>query len=131
MAPELGQRIMILGCAGSGKSTLARELGRRLRLPVHHLDQALWRSGWVESPRDAFDAQVAALAEAPRWIIEAPPAPRRQRVSGAFARLDGNYLRTAELRLRRAEARQLGKKVRKKAEASQPAVSARISEAAP
>lgn len=84
MAAGLGQRIMILG-AGSGKSTLARVLGRCLELPVHHLDRVFWRPGWIETPRAVFDAELAALASGPRWII------------------DGNYLRTVELRLRRAD----------------------------
>ena len=85
MVPELGQRIMILGCAGSGKSTLARNIGRVLGLPVHHLDQLFWQPGWRESERAVFDAAVVARADEPRWVI------------------DGNYLRTAEVRVRRAD----------------------------
>ena len=40
------QRIVVVGCSGSGKSTMARELGRRLALPVVHLDVLHYLPGW-------------------------------------------------------------------------------------
>jgi adenylate kinase family enzyme len=79
------ERIAIIGCGGSGKSSLARELGRRLDLPVIHLDRIFWKSGWVESVPEEFDPKVGAIAATDRWII------------------DGNYSRTYHLRLPRAD----------------------------
>jgi adenylate kinase family enzyme len=81
------QRIVIIGCSGSGKSTLARELGRRLALPVTHLDALYWRPGWKPPPdRAAFDARVLEIAAGDRWII------------------DGSYSSTLPQRLQRADA---------------------------
>ena len=65
------QRIIIIGCSGSGKSTLARELGRRLGLPVTHLDRLHWQPGWQPHPDlAAFAAQIRAISEGERWIID-------------------------------------------------------------
>jgi adenylate kinase family enzyme len=80
------QRIMILGPPGSGKSTLARQLGAQHGLPVFHLDQAFWQSGWVEAPPHAFRAAVERVAAMPGWVI------------------DGNYTDTIEPRFRAADA---------------------------
>ena len=83
---ELGKRIMILGSAGSGKSTLAGQLGEILALPVVHLDRLHWNPGWVETPSEEMDRRVAGAADGEAWII------------------DGNYSRTIDLRLSRADA---------------------------
>jgi adenylate kinase family enzyme len=64
------QRIVVMGPPGSGKSTLARALGAEHGLPVFHLDQAYWQPGWVETPPDAFRAEVARLAALPAWVID-------------------------------------------------------------
>ena len=80
------QRIVILGNAGSGKSTLARVLGKRLSLPVVHLDTLFWEPGWVEPDAEQFRQRVREAIAADAWICE------------------GNYARrTFDLRLARTD----------------------------
>ncbi|MCY1408220.1 hypothetical protein D9M71_235390 [compost metagenome] len=80
------QRIVILGNAGSGKSTLARSLGRRLGLPVVHLDTLFWEPGWVEPDAEQFRERVRDAVATGAWVCE------------------GNYARrTFDLRLPRAD----------------------------
>src|SRR5262245_28982958 len=82
----LPKRILILGPSGSGKSTLARQLGRRLELPVVHLDAIYWSPGWVHAEVARFRARVAEESARERWVM------------------DGNYSAHLDLRLPRAEA---------------------------
>ena len=77
---------MVLGAGGAGKSTLAVQLGRILKLPVVHLDVHYWRPGWVVPEPQVWDRQLSALVAQDEWVM------------------DGNYGRTIELRLPRAEA---------------------------
>jgi adenylate kinase family enzyme len=80
------QRIVILGNAGSGKSTLARALGKRLSLPVVHLDTLFWEPGWVEPDAEQFRTRVRDAIAPDAWICE------------------GNYARrTFDLRLPRTD----------------------------
>lgn len=79
------KRILVIGCSGGGKSTLARALGEKLALPVVHLDVLFWKPGWVESSYDEFRPKVAAAVAEDRWIV------------------DGNFSRTFDLRLPRAD----------------------------
>lgn len=79
------QRIMIIGPSGSGKSTLARALGKRLGLPVVHLDRAYWGPGWVAPRKDVWRGTVAELAANDTWVM------------------DGSYSSTVDLRLPRTE----------------------------
>ena len=80
------ERIIIIGCGGAGKSTLARKLGEKTGLPVIHLDQIFWAPGnWKHVERAEFDACLAKAMEAERWIM------------------DGNYDRTLETRLAKAD----------------------------
>ena len=79
------KKIMIIGCGGSGKSTLAKQLGRKLSLPVHHLDRLFWQPGWIEPPKDEWRSQQERLCEEPEWI------------------LDGNYGGTMDVRFAAAD----------------------------
>ena len=78
-------RILLIGCGGSGKSTLARNLRLRLGIPVFHLDQLHWQSGWTEVAPDEFATRLASALAQPRWII------------------DGNYQNTLSQRLLRCD----------------------------
>ena len=79
------RRVLVIGCPGAGKSTLTRALAETLGLPAVYLDRLWWKSGWINRTREEFDARLdAALAE-DAWVM------------------DGNYLRTLELRLRAAD----------------------------
>ena len=64
------RRIAIVGSSGSGKSTLATRVGARLGLPVVHMDQLYWTSGWVEQDPAVWRASVNAAASGERWVIE-------------------------------------------------------------
>ena len=79
------ERILIIGCPGSGKSTLARALGKKLQLPVIHLDQLWWREGWENVTKEEFDQALEQELTKSRWII------------------DGNYSRTMEHRLEKCD----------------------------
>ncbi|MDR3474572.1 MAG: AAA family ATPase [Devosia sp.] len=69
---HLGRRIMVCGPSNSGKSTLAVAIGRKLGLPVVHLDRLrhLPHSDWQQRS----DAEFARLHDAAvlgeDWIIE-------------------------------------------------------------
>ncbi len=75
----------MLGSAGSGKTTFAIELGRRSGLPVVHLDRLYWGPGWTPTPDDRWETVNRDLAAGDTWII------------------DGNYSRTMDIRLERAD----------------------------
>jgi adenylate kinase family enzyme len=79
------RRVMVVGSAGAGKTTLARGLAKKLGLPLIHLDFHYWRPGWQLPDSRDWREQVAALAEAPEWIM------------------DGNYSNTYDVRMARAD----------------------------
>jgi len=64
------RRIAVVGCSGAGKTRLAKELGRRLSLPVIHLDARYWRPGWVETPDDEWDALQPRLFAGDAWVAD-------------------------------------------------------------
>lgn len=78
-------RILVIGSAGAGKSTLSRQLSEQLNLPIVHLDRHYWQPNWVPTPDEAWDRFVIEAAEREQWIM------------------DGNYSRTLDLRLQRAD----------------------------
>lgn len=79
------KKILIVGSGGAGKSTLAKEIGRRLNLPVIHLDAHYWKAGWVHMEFPEWDEKVMEFLEGEAWVM------------------DGNYAKTLPMRLDRAD----------------------------
>jgi adenylate kinase family enzyme len=64
------RRIIVVGCQGSGKTSLALKLGRKLGLPVVHLDVLYWRPGWKESDKASFRVRVADAIADEGWVVD-------------------------------------------------------------
>jgi len=64
------RRIIVVGCSGSGKTSLALKLGRKLGLPVVHLDVLYWRPGWKASDKASFRARVAGAIAGEGWVVD-------------------------------------------------------------
>lgn len=79
------QRVAIIGCCGAGKSTLSNQLGLKLNLPIIHLDSDYWQPGWVETSTEEWITKQKLLVKEECWII------------------DGNYLKTIDIRLQAAD----------------------------
>jgi adenylate kinase family enzyme len=75
------KRVAIIGSGGSGKSTLALEIGRRLELPVYHLDKLFWSPNWTERPTPEWQELQKSLCAKLTWVM------------------DGNYGGTMDIRL--------------------------------
>lgn len=80
------RRILVLGPSGSGKTVLSGRLGKRLGLPVLHLDAHFWQEGWLATPQTEWREIVCDLLGADAWIM------------------DGTYESTLDLRLEVADA---------------------------
>lgn len=63
-------RIIVVGSQGSGKTRLSRHLGRKLGLPVVHLDVLYWQSGWKPSDKASFRSRVAAAIAGDGWVVD-------------------------------------------------------------
>jgi adenylate kinase family enzyme len=64
------KKIMIIGSGGAGKSTLAKELGRKLGIPVHHLDTLFFGSRAVPTDREEFQQIQNSILAEDCWIID-------------------------------------------------------------
>ncbi|MBQ15100.1 MAG: DNA topology modulation protein [Gammaproteobacteria bacterium] len=79
-------KIAVIGCGGSGKSCFSQELGRRLAIPVHHLDRIFWQPNWNPMDKSKFLDAQQQIFTTDSWII------------------DGNYGGTMQPRLAAADA---------------------------
>lgn len=75
------RKVIVIGCPGAGKSTFARALRDATNLPLYYLDMIWHRPDQSNVTPEEFDARLNQIILGDRWII------------------DGNYLRTLEMRL--------------------------------
>jgi adenylate kinase family enzyme len=80
------KRILVIGSGGAGKSTFAKQLGQILELPVIHLDQLYWKSGWEKPSKDEWAIKVDRAIAGREWVM------------------DGNFGGTLPQRIKRADA---------------------------
>lgn len=64
------KHIMIFGCCGSGKSTLSRQINEKLGIPIVHLDQLFWRSGWNNVSDEEFSQLLDDELQKESWIMD-------------------------------------------------------------
>lgn len=75
------KKVIVIGCPGAGKSTFSRKLGEETGLPLCYLDMIWHRPDGTNVTREEFDGKLREILKGDRWIV------------------DGNYLRTLEVRL--------------------------------
>jgi adenylate kinase family enzyme len=75
------KKILVIGCPGSGKSTFARFLSHKTDLPLYYLDRIWHLPDQTNVTIEEFEKQLKEIMSREQWII------------------DGNYLRTLEMRL--------------------------------
>ena len=76
------RKVIIIGSPGAGKSTFARKLREKTGLPLYYLDLIWHRPDCTNISTEEFDTRLKEILAEDCWII------------------DGNYLRTLEMRLK-------------------------------
>lgn len=79
------EKVIIIGCPGAGKSTFARKLKEKTGLPLFYLDMIWHKPDGTNISRDEFDGKIKGIMKKKQWI------------------LDGNYIRTLEMRLKECD----------------------------
>lgn len=79
------KKVIVIGCPGAGKSTFARKLRDASGIPLYYLDRIWHRPDRTNVCREEFDLRLREILQKDSWII------------------DGNYLRTLEMRLRECD----------------------------
>lgn len=64
------KRICIIGGCGTGKTTLANNLGKKLNLPVYHIDGIHYLQNWEIRDKDERDKIILEKTNEDRWIID-------------------------------------------------------------
>ena len=64
------KRALVVGSPGSGKSTFSKALAARTGLPLTHLDDLYWESGWTKVDRALWTARLDAALEGESWIVD-------------------------------------------------------------
>lgn len=78
-------KIIIIGSPGAGKSTFARKLRDMTKLPLYYLDMLWHKPDGTNVSKEEFDKGLRKILNNDSWIM------------------DGNYLRTLEVRLKECD----------------------------
>ena len=79
------EKVLIIGSPGAGKSTFARKLHKLIEHPLTYLDRIWHLEDQTNVSRSDFDKHLQQILNTKQWII------------------DGNYLRTLEMRLQKCD----------------------------
>lgn len=79
------KKAIIIGSPGAGKSTFARKLSKITGLPLYYLDMLWHKPDRTTITPEEFDLRLQKILVKDSWII------------------DGNYLRTLEMRLQKCD----------------------------
>ena len=63
-------RISVIGGPGTGKSTLTKNLGRELKLPVHHIDGINHLKNWEKRDKEERDKMILDITRDEKWVID-------------------------------------------------------------
>jgi adenylate kinase family enzyme len=64
------KRVLVTGNAGSGKTTFTKLISKELALPAYGLDAIVWKSGWVETPKQERREKIQKLVDCETWVID-------------------------------------------------------------
>lgn len=64
------KKISLIGGPSTGKSTLAENMGRKLHLPIIHMDGINYEPGWIQVDKEKRDTIIRNYIENPEWIME-------------------------------------------------------------
>jgi adenylate kinase family enzyme len=64
------KKFALIGLPGSGKSTFASKLGKRLGIPVHHLDRHMFEPDGKKRDKHEFIAIQQAILNEEAWVVE-------------------------------------------------------------
>jgi hypothetical protein len=78
-------KIIVIGCPGAGKSTFSRQFSKLTHIPLYYLDMLWHKKDKTNYTREEFDLKLNDILNKDRWVI------------------DGNYLRTLELRIKECD----------------------------
>ncbi len=79
------KRVIVIGSPGAGKSVFSKALSNSTGLPLYHLDMLWHKPDKTNISRDEFDSRLSKIMRGDAWII------------------DGNYMRTIEMRLKKCD----------------------------
>lgn len=79
------KKVIVIGCSGAGKSTFSRMLRDKTGLKLYYLDMIWHKPDRTNVSEEEFDDKLREILCRDEWII------------------DGNYLRTLEMRLKECD----------------------------